>query len=213
MLPFLGSPAARRLFTNRIAALINSLYPMIVIQNTVISDDVAENFFVCNLDACKGACCVEGDLGAPLELEELEILKNEYPKIEPFLTEAGKQAIAAQGLYIEDWEGDYSTTTINDRECAYALYDERGILKCGIEQAYLAGATSFKKPISCHLYPIRVTKYEGFEALNYDRWDICSPACSFGAKLGVPVYKFLQEPLERRYGAEWYAELAREIEK
>lgn len=185
---------------------------MIIIQNTVISDDVAENFFVCNLDACKGACCVEGDLGAPLELEELEILKNEYPKIEPFLTEAGKQAIAAQGLYIEDWEGDYSTTTINDRECAYALYDERGILKCGIEQAYLAGATDFKKPISCHLYPIRVTKYEGFEALNYDRWDICSPACSFGAKLGVPVYKFLREPLERKYGAEWYAELAREIE-
>jgi len=184
---------------------------MIVIQNTVISDDVAEQFFVCNLDACKGACCVEGDLGAPLELEELEILQNEYPKIEPFLTEAGKQAIAAQGLYIEDWEGDYSTTTINDRECAYALYDERGILKCGIEQAYLAGATSFKKPISCHLYPIRITKYEGFEALNYDRWDICSPACSFGAKLGVPVYEFLKEPLIRKYGAEWYAELAREI--
>ncbi len=185
---------------------------MIVIQNTVISDDVAEQFFVCNLDACKGACCVEGDLGAPLELEELAILKNEYPKIEPFLTEAGKQAIAAQGLYIEDWEGDYSTTTIDDRECAYALYDERGILKCGIEQAYLAGATDFKKPISCHLYPIRITKYDGFEALNYDRWDICSPACSFGAKLGVPVYKFLQEPLIRKYGTEWYAELAREIE-
>jgi hypothetical protein len=174
---------------------------MIVIQNTVISDDIAENFFVCNLDACKGACCVEGDLGAPLELEELEILKQEYSKIEPFLTEAGKQAIAEQGQYIEDWEGDYSTTTINDRECAYALYDERGILKCGIEQAYLAGATNFKKPISCHLYPIRITKYEGFEALNYDRWDICSPACSFGAKLGVPVYKFLKEPLERKYGA------------
>ena len=185
---------------------------MIIIQNTVISDDVAENFFVCNLDACKGACCVEGDLGAPLELEELDVLKQEYSKIEPFLTEAGRQAIAEQGLYIEDWEGDYSTTTINDRECAYALYDERGVLKCGIEQAYVAGATSFKKPISCHLYPIRVTKYEGFEALNYDRWDICSPACSFGAKLGVPVYKFLKEPLERRYGAEWYAELAREIE-
>lgn len=185
---------------------------MIVIQNTVISDDVADNFFVCNLDACKGACCVEGDLGAPLELDELEILKNEYAKIEPFLTEAGKAAIAEQGLYIEDWEGDYSTTTINDKECAYALYDERGILKCGIEQAYLAGATDFKKPISCHLYPIRVTKYEGFEALNYDRWDICSPACTFGRELGVPVYKFLKEPLERKYGAAWYVELSREIE-
>ena len=186
---------------------------MIVIQHTVVSDDVAENFFVCNLDACKGACCVEGDLGAPLETEELAILQQEYPKIEPFLNDAGRAAIAAQGLYIEDWEGDYSTPTINDRECAYALYDERGILKCGIEEAYLAGATTFKKPISCHLYPIRVTKYEGFEALNYDRWDICSPACSFGAKLGVPVYKFLKEPLERKYGAAWYAELSREIEQ
>jgi hypothetical protein len=185
---------------------------MIVIQHTVISDDVAENFFVCNLDACKGACCVEGDLGAPLEPEELTILQQEYPKIEPFLNDAGRKAIAEQGLYIEDWEGDYSTPTINDRECAYALYDGKGILKCGIEEAYLAGATTFKKPISCHLYPIRVTKYEGFEALNYDRWDICSPACSFGAKLGVPVYKFLKEPLVRRYGAEWYAELSQQIE-
>lgn len=185
---------------------------MIVIQNTVISDDVADNFFVCNLDACKGACCVEGDLGAPLETDELAVLEREYARIKPYLTETGRQAIDAQGLYIEDWEGDFSTPTINDRECAYALYDAHGVLKCGIEEAYLAGATTFKKPISCHLYPIRVTKYEGFEALNYDRWGICSPACSFGAKLGVPVYKFLKEPLERKYGAEWYAELAEEIE-
>lgn len=186
---------------------------MIIIQNTVISDDIRDNFFVCNLEACKGACCVEGDLGAPLEEEELQILEAEYQNIKPFLTAAGQQAIEQQGLYIKDWEGDYSTTTINDRECAYALYDERGILKCGIEQAYLAGATSFKKPVSCHLYPIRITKYEGFEALNYDRWNICNPACSFGANLGVRIYQFLKEPLVRKYGEEWYGELVQEIEQ
>ncbi|RSK50332.1 DUF3109 family protein [Hymenobacter rigui] len=185
---------------------------MIQIQHTIISDDVRENFFVCNLEACKGACCVEGDLGAPLEEEELQILQQEYEAIKPFLTEAGRQAIEQQGLYIKDWEGDYSTTTINDRECAYALYDEKGILKCGIEDAWRAGATSFKKPISCHLYPIRVTKYDGFEALNYDRWNICSPACSFGANLGVRVYQFLKDPLIRKYGEAWYQELVTEIE-
>ncbi|SHK52787.1 DUF3109 family protein [Hymenobacter psychrotolerans] len=185
---------------------------MIQIQNTLISDDVRDNFFVCNLEACKGACCVEGDLGAPLEEAELQILETEYEAIKPFLTEAGREAIAQQGIYIKDWEGDYSTTTINDRECAYALYDERGILKCGIEQAYLAGATSFKKPISCHLYPIRITKYDGFEALNYDRWGICNPACAHGANLGVRVYQFLREPLIRKYGEEWYGELVHEIE-
>ena len=125
----------------------------------------------------------------------------------------GRAAIAAQGLYIKDWEDDYSTTTIDDKERAYALYDERGILKCGIEQAYLAGATTFKKPISCHLYPIRITRYEGFDALNYDRWGICNPACSFGSSLGVKVYQFLKEPLVRKYGEAWYGELVREIER
>ncbi len=184
---------------------------MIIIQQTVISDDLADEFFVCNLDACKGACCVEGDLGAPLEAAELPILEAEYAAIAPYLTNAGRAAIAAQGLYIKDWEDDYSTPTIDDRECAYALYDGRGILKCGIEQAYLAGATTFKKPISCHLYPIRITKYDEFEALNYDRWSICSPACAFGGSLGVRVYQFLKEPLIRKYGAAWYAELEREI--
>ena len=185
---------------------------MIIIQETVISDDIADHFFVCNLEACKGACCVEGDLGAPLEAPELKILEQEYANIKPFLTEAGQAAIEAQGLYIKDWEGDFSTTTIDDKECAYALWDERGILKCGIEQAYLAGATTFKKPISCHLYPIRITKYEGFDALNYDRWNICNPACSFGEKLGVRIYQFLKEPLIRKYGEGWYGQLVQEIE-
>ena len=180
---------------------------MIVLQDTVISDDIKEKFFVCNLEKCKGACCVEGDLGAPLAADELQVLAHNYEQIKPYLSEAGRQAIAEQGLYIKDWEDDFSTTTINDRECAYAIYDENQILKCGIEQAYLDGKIPWKKPISCHLYPIRITKYDGFEALNYDRWDICNAACSFGEQLGVPVYKFLREPLIRKYGEGWYQEL------
>ena len=180
---------------------------MIVLQNTVISDDVRDKFFVCNLEKCKGACCVEGDLGAPLEESELQILQDNYEQIKPYLSRKGREAIEEQGLYIKDWEGDFSTPTIKDRECAYAIYDESLTLKCGSEQAYLDGKISWKKPISCHLYPIRITKYDGFEALNYDKWGICSAACSFGEELGVPVYKFLKEPLVRKYGEAWYQEL------
>ncbi len=185
--------------------------PMILIDNTCISDDVAEKFFVCNLEKCKGACCVEGDLGAPLEESELPILEEIYETVKPYLSEAGIKAIEEQGKYIKDWEGDFSTTTIDDRECAYAIYDDRGILKCGIEQAYIDGKISWKKPISCHLYPIRITKYDDFHAVNYDRWSICSDACELGDKLGVPVYKFLQAPLTRFYGEEWFNKLDKEI--
>ena len=186
---------------------------MIVLQHTVISDDIKDKFFVCNLEKCKGACCVEGDLGAPLEEEELKYLEDNYEAIKPYLTGAGKKAIEEQGLYIKDWEDDFSTTTIENRECAYAIYDDKNILKCGIEQAYLDGKISWRKPISCHLYPIRITKYDGFEALNYDKWSICANACTFGAELGVRVYQFLKEPLIRKYGAEWYQELTEMIEQ
>lgn len=185
---------------------------MILIDDTCVSDDIAEKFFVCNLEKCKGACCVEGDLGAPLEESELPIMEEIYEKVKPYLSPEGIKAIEEQGKYIQDWEGDYSTTTINDRECAYAFYDENSVLKCGIEQAYLDKKIDFKKPISCHLYPIRITKYENFHALNYDRWSICSDACTFGEQLGVEVYKFLKEPLIRAYGEEWYQQLTDEIE-
>ena len=185
---------------------------MIEIGKTILSDDVKEQFFVCNLEKCKGACCVEGDLGAPLEEDELPILEEIYSKVKPYLSEAGVEAIREQGAYILDEDGEYSTPTIGGKECAYAVYDEKGILKCGIEQAFLEGETDFKKPISCHLYPIRATKYEEFEALNYDRWDICSPACDLGNQLNVPVYKFLKDPLIRKYGEEWYQGLTEIIE-
>ncbi|MBA9077053.1 MULTISPECIES: DUF3109 family protein [Rufibacter] len=180
---------------------------MIVLQNTVLSDDLKDKFFVCNLEKCKGACCVEGDLGAPLDKDELPLLAEAYEYVKPFMSVEGIKAVEEQGLFVEDFEGDYSTPTIGDRECAYAIYDENLTLKCAIEQAYLEGIISWKKPISCHLYPIRITKYDGFEALNYDRWEICNPACSFGQELGVPVYKFLREPLVRKYGEEWFQEL------
>lgn len=184
---------------------------MILIEDTVISDDIAEKFFVCNLEKCKGACCVEGDLGAPLEEVELPILDEIYEAVKPYLSKEGIEAIEKQGKYILDEEGDYSTTTIDNNECAYAIYDERGVLKCGIEQAYLDGKIDFKKPISCHLYPIRITKYDHYHALNYDRWSICSAACELGEQLSVPVYKFLKEPLIRAFGEDWYKELEREI--
>lgn len=186
---------------------------MILIENTVISDDIADQYFVCDLIKCKGACCVEGDLGAPLTEEELPLLEEVYEQVKPYLSEVGVQTIEAQGKYVEDWEGDYSTPVIEGRECAYAIYDNKGILKCGIEQAYLDGKISWKKPLSCHLYPIRVTKYDQYDALNYDRWHICSPACDHGAALKVPLYKFLKDPLIRAYGESWYEALCREIDE
>lgn len=185
---------------------------MILVDNAVISDDIKEQFFVCDLTACKGACCVEGDLGAPLEESELQELKDAYEAVKPYLSEEGIKAIEKEGTYIMDFEGDHSTTTIGNKECAFAIYDENKVLKCGIEQAFFDGKTTFRKPVSCHLYPIRITKYDHYDALNYDRWDICSAACTLGDKLGVPVYKFLKDALIRKYGEAWYKELCAEIE-
>lgn len=179
-----------------------------------MSDDIKEVEFVCHLEKCKGACCVEGELGAPLEEVELQTMKDIQEAVKPYLTEAGIQAIAEQGPYILDEDGDFSTPTISGKECAYAIYDNNGILKCGIEQAYLDGKVSFRKPISCHLYPIRITKNKkGFEAVNYHKWSICSAACAYGKSLQVPLYKFLKDPLIRKYGQDWYQQLVESIEK
>jgi hypothetical protein len=185
---------------------------MQIVGNIYISDDVIEEAFVCDLIQCKGACCVEGDLGAPLEKEETKILAQILDKVRPYLTKAGLSAIEQQGAFIRDEEGDFSTTTIDGKECAYSFYDTRGILKCGIEQAYLDGKTDFPKPISCHLYPIRVTKLAEEEALNYHRWHICEPACQLGKSLQVPIYRFLKNALIRKYGEEWYQALQAQVE-
>jgi hypothetical protein len=186
---------------------------VITIGKTVISDDVADKFFVCDLQKCKGACCVEGDMGAPLEKEELPILEKVYKKVKPYLSKEGIKAIEEQGVYVVDDDEDYSTPTIGGRECAYAIYDKKGILKCAIEVAFKDGKIKWQKPISCHLYPIRITKYEQYDAVNYERWHICNPACRNGKDLGVPIYKFLKEPLIRKYGLKWYNDLERKIEK
>lgn len=186
---------------------------MMIIQDKLVSMDLLLEEFVCNLTACKGACCWEGDFGAPLEAAELETLNRIYPDIEPYLSPAGKAAIATNGTYVQvtDGDGDVfdATTLIEGGPCAYITYDQNGIAMCGIEKAWLDGATDFRKPISCQLYPIRVEKNEesGFEALNYHRWEICSAACSHGQKLGVPVYRFLKDAIVRAYGEEFYNEL------
>ncbi|WP_226388864.1 DUF3109 family protein [Penaeicola halotolerans] len=186
---------------------------MIIVGNAVISEDIKDQFFVCDLEKCKGACCVEGDAGAPLEDEECATLEEIYPLVAPYLTQEGRDVIETQGKWVLDSDGDKCTPTIGDNaECAYALYDERGILKCGIEEAYNDGKVDFKKPISCHLYPIRVTKYDQYDALNYDRWHICNPACSLGKALELPIYKFLKDALVRKYGQDWYDELVQEVE-
>jgi len=183
---------------------------MIIVQNILVSDDVVEQQFICNLNACKGACCWEGDYGAPVEEEEKPILEAIFEQVKPFLTPEGIAAVEAQGKYAwYDGMGDYGTPLVQGGACAYLIYDALGIAKCGIETAWRAGATDFRKPISCHLYPIRIEKFEAFgsEALNYDRWEICSAACTLGEKEQVPVYVFLKEAIIRKYGEAFYEEL------
>ncbi len=184
---------------------------MIEIGKTLISDDVIEEAFVCDLQKCKGACCVEGDLGAPLSKEELPLIENVIDTVKPYLAQNAISVLEKEGGYILDEDGEYSTTTIDNKECAFAFYDDHGVLKCSIEQAHKDGKTDFKKPISCHLYPIRISKLPEFEALNYDRWSICSPACDLGKELKVPVFKFLKEALIRKFGEDWYNALDEKV--
>lgn len=182
---------------------------MVIVQEKLISEDVLRESFVCNLQACKGACCWEGDFGAPLETEELHILTGIFEKIRPFLLPEAVGRLREEGLYALYEDGTFGTTLMPNGACAYMTYDKNGVAQCGIEQAFRAGATGFQKPISCHLYPIRISadRKGQFEALNYDRWDICSPACQLGKKLKVPVYQFLRDAIIRKYGEDFYEEL------
>lgn len=182
---------------------------MIVIQDKLISDEVINEQFVCNLNACKGACCWEGDSGAPLETNELPILDEIFEAVKPYLSPQGIAAIQTQGKYVYfDEAKEWGTTLVDNGPCAYMTMTD-GIAQCGIEQAWREGKAAFRKPISCQLYPIRVAKNEtvGFEALNYDRWDICSAACEKGKQEQIPVYIFLKEAIIRKYGADFYDEL------
>ena len=179
---------------------------MIAIENTIVSDEILKEAFVCDLKKCKGECCVAGDSGAPLEEKELKILEEIYPLVSPFLSEAGNLTIMQQGTHVVDEDGDYVTPLINGGECAFTIF-ENGIACCGIEKAYNAGQISFKKPISCHLYPIRISTHKGFDAVNYHKWEVCSDACDLGKQLKVPVFRFLKEPIIRKYGPSYFKEL------
>jgi hypothetical protein len=181
---------------------------MLVIGKTLVSDELITERFVCHIEACKAACCVEGDAGAPLLEKEAEILDEIYPSVARFLSEKGRASIAKQGKWVTDTDdGEKCTPLVEGRECAYALWDEKDTLHCGIEKAWEAGAVTFRKPSSCHLYPVRVKEHKEFTAVNYHRWHICQPACALGSKLGVPVFRFLKDALINRFGEAWYAEL------
>ena len=185
---------------------------MFQLNKTIISEEILEQEFVCNLSACKGACCVDGDAGAPLTQEETQILVDIYPKVKPFLRPEGIQAIEEQGAFVIGTDGEYETTLIEGKDCAYVIFDGQTAL-CGIEQAYNEGIVNWKKPVSCHLYPIRVKEYSDFAAVNYHKWHICSDACSLGKELQVPVYKFVKEALVRKFGEQWYEELEKVAEE
>ncbi|MEY2950868.1 MAG: hypothetical protein RLZZ248_2069 [Bacteroidota bacterium] len=182
---------------------------MFEIEQVLVSDAIFEEKFHCNLNACKGACCIEGDYGAPLETSELHLLEELYPLIEPYLSSEGKKAIGEHGLftfYKED--KSYGTPLIEGGACAYVTFKD-GIAQCGIEKAYLDKKINFKKPISCHLYPIRIThlKKSGKEAINYDEWSICKDACSLGKEMKLPVYQFLKEAIIRKFGQSFFRAL------
>ena len=181
---------------------------MVEIGNTVVSFDLFEQQFCCDLGICRGACCIEGDAGAPLELDEVAQLEEALPAVWNDLSDASKAIIDAQGVAYVDADGDMVTSIVNGRECVFTYTDGAdGICKCALEKAYREGRTSFYKPISCHLYPVRLEHYKRFTAVNYHRWDVCACAERNGKQLKLPVYKFLKVPLIRKFGEAWYNEL------
>ena len=181
---------------------------MIAIDNVLVSDDVVQAQFVCDLAKCKGGCCEDGDAGAPLEKAELKIIDDNFKAIKPYLSAEGASEIERQGRYVYDREFGWVTPTVNGSICAYGIRDKQGIIKCGIEQAYNDGKLNWKKPISCHLYPIRVSKSKQYEMVNYEpRETLCAPGCALGKKLKMPVYQFLKEPIIRKFGKDFFEAL------
>ena len=180
---------------------------MLQIDDTIISFEVLEEKFVCDLASCKGECCIEGDAGAPLEADEVEKIKEILPLIWNDLTPQSQAIIEAQGVSYIDEDGEPVTSIVNGRECVFTYTDESGICKCAIEKAFREGKTDFYKPVSCHLYPVRLQHYTGFTAVNVHRWNVCDCARTLGSRLRIPVYVFLKEPLIRKFGNEWYEQL------
>ena len=180
---------------------------MLQIEDTIISLDLIEHKFLCDLSQCKGFCCVEGESGAPLEREEVAMLEEVLPEVWGDLSTEARCLIDRQGVAYRDVDGDMVTSIVNGKDCVFTCYDAAGVCKCAIEKAYREGRIAFYKPISCHLYPIRVKRHSSFTAVNYHRWHVCHVAEQLGEKCGLPVYQFLKEPLIRKFGAEWYEQL------
>jgi len=179
---------------------------MKIIQNVLVSDDIFSEHFCCDLKLCRGLCCMEGDVGAPLEPYEIADLEDNYPIFKKYMTQKGIEKVEHSGTFDYDMEGSFVTPLLGDENCAFLFFEEN-IAKCAIEKAFTNGEIDFQKPISCHLYPIRVKILPDYEALNYHRWNVCHAACKKGNSLKLPLYKFLKEPLIRKYGKEWYNQL------
>jgi len=189
--------------------LIVHLYlcSMIRIDKILVSEEIFEKRFLCDLSACKGACCVEGDSGAPVEAEEIGIMEQALEDIKPYMRKEGIDRVDEVGVFTVDTDGEYVTPLVDGKECAFVNFDQHGIAKCAIEMAYRDGKIDFPKPVSCHLYPIRLTELKDFTAVNYHYWPVCDPARSCGAKLDVKVFRFLKEPIIRKFGADFFQEL------
>ena len=182
---------------------------LVEIGNKIVSTDIFSEQFTCDLKKCKGACCVKGNGGAPLKENEVDKIQNNIEKIKPYMSKSGIETVNKEGVYYLDEEDTPATKLIDKKECCFVYFDEDEIAKCSIETAYKAGDINFNKPESCHLYPIRIKEFNEFTAINYETWDICSPACSLGKSLKVPVYQFLKEPIIRVFGNSFFEELTK----
>lgn len=185
---------------------------MLIVDKVLVSEDLLDECFCCDLGKCHGICCIEGDVGAPIDPDEVGDMEDCYPAAKKYMTKEAIELVDNLGTFDYDMEGEFVTPLVSDEACAYVFYEE-GVAKCALERAYFNGETDFRKPISCHLYPIRIKKLPEYEALNYHRWDVCKDACENGQKMKLPVYQFLREPLIRKYGEEWYAKLEEEVKK
>lgn len=186
---------------------------MYQIGDVLISDEVLTERFVCDLEKCMGACCIEGDAGAPVDLDEIMQIEEVLPIIWDQLSIPARKVINKQGVAYTDPEGQLVTSIVNNKDCVFTCYDEKGCCFCALEKAYREGKTRFYKPLSCHLYPIRHKKVGDLDALNYHQWEVCKAAVLLGQKKDVRVYEFLKEPLIRKFGEAWYQELTEAVEE
>ena len=180
---------------------------MVEIEDKIISDELFEKKFVCDLQKCKGGCCVEGDSGAPLKSKEIKEIAKNLSIIKSEMSTKGLNAIKNNDFHYVDSDGDKVTKLVDGKECVFVVFDKNNIAKCSIESAFRKNKINFNKPISCHLYPVRVKKYDSFTAINVDSWHVCKPACECGTELNVPVFKFLKDAIVRSWGLDFFNHL------